>query len=468
MNKILTSSKFKLIIILFLSILSTSFSVFFSYKLIESLNSVEIEQENRIKSLNLADELRQSSDNLSKFSRMYIVTSDVKYKNYYNDIVDIRSGSKRRPLYYNDTYWDLKVVGISDTSTIDAISFEKRMSDLNFTDIEFKMLEKSQNESNKLVKIEEEAFSIVENDTDHIEKAKDLLFNYEYLKDKSDIMIPIAEFKNKVDERTRESLKFNQKKARLYMLYAIISSITSLVLLLILVVTLYITDNKNYKLLFDLNKNNSYLEHAAKILRHDMHSGINTYIPRGLSSLERRLSVDNIKELKIESSLRMIKEGLTHTQKVYKGVYEFTNLVKSNSILSKSEFDLKEILENYLKSTAYSKQVNIDKLITIEVNESLFCTAVDNLIRNGLKYNDSDSKFINIYIEGDYICIQDNGRGMTQEEFDDLSKPYIRKNNQKESGSGLGLNICKAILEEHGFKIFCEKNKIGTKIKIKI
>ena len=82
MNKILTSNKFKLTIILFLSILSTSFSVFFSYKLIESLNSVEIEQENRIKSLNLADELRQSSDNLSKFARMYIVTSDIKYKIY--------------------------------------------------------------------------------------------------------------------------------------------------------------------------------------------------------------------------------------------------------------------------------------------------------------------------------------------------------------------------------------------------
>ena len=231
MNKILTSNKFKLTIILFLSILSTSFSVFFSYKLIESLNSVEIEQENRIKSLNLADELRQSSDNLSKFARMYIVTSDIKYKIYYNDIVDIRSGFKRRPLYYDDIYWDLKVVGGNDTSTIDAISFEKRMSDLNFTDIEFKMLEKSQNESNKLVKIEEEAFSIVENDTYHIEKAKDLLFNYEYLKDKSDIMIPIAEFKNKVDERTIKSLKFNQKKARLYMVYGIISSILSLVLL---------------------------------------------------------------------------------------------------------------------------------------------------------------------------------------------------------------------------------------------
>ena len=35
-----------------------------------------------------------------------------------------------------------------------------------------------------------------------------------------------------------------------------------------------------------VNQKNSYLEHAAKILRHDMHSGINTYMPRGLSSLK--------------------------------------------------------------------------------------------------------------------------------------------------------------------------------------
>jgi PAS domain S-box-containing protein len=34
----------------------------------------------------------------------------------------------------------------------------------------------------------------------------------------------------------------------------------------------------------EIEKKNTYLEHAAKILRHDMHSGINTYMPRGLSS----------------------------------------------------------------------------------------------------------------------------------------------------------------------------------------
>jgi biopolymer transport protein ExbB/TolQ len=456
-----------LIIILALSILSTTLSIFYSTKLMESLKKVEQEQENRIQSLNLADELRQSSDNLTKFARMYIITSDVKYKNYYNDIVDIRSGLKRRPLYYNDIYWDLKLIGHEDTSTVDPISFEKIMTNLNFTDIEFELLKKSKNESTKLIEIEEKSFSIVENFTNVIESEK-LIFSTEYLKHKSNIMIPISEFKRKVDDRTKISIRSYQKQADIYLVYTIILSIASLIFLFVLMVTLYITDKKNYKLLFDLNRNNNYLEHAAKILRHDMHSGINTYIPRGVSSLEKRLTDDNIKKLKIESPLKMIKEGLLHTQKVYKGVYEFTNLVKKGSVLSKSEFNLKDILVRYLKSTSYSNQVNIKELTVLEVNESLFCTAIDNLIKNGLKYNDSDSKFVNIYIDNGYICIQDNGRGMSQQEFEYLSKPYMRKKNQNESGSGLGLNICKAILEEHGFEIFCEKNKIGTKIKIKI
>jgi PAS domain S-box-containing protein len=219
----------------------------------------------------------------------------------------------------------------------------------------------------------------------------------------------------------------------------------------------------------EIERKNTYLEHAAKILRHDMHSGINTYIPRGISSLERRLKPEDIERLKIEAPLKMIKEGLAHAQKVYKGVYEFTNLVKKDVVLNKQECNLKSILDSYLNSTSYKSQVLIKDLPVVEVNEALFCTAVDNLIRNGLKYNDSDTKVVNIFMENDStLAIQDNGRGITQEDFDHLSKPYTRKEGQKEAGTGLGLNICVAILKEHGFDITCEKNEIGTKMKIKI
>jgi len=218
-----------------------------------------------------------------------------------------------------------------------------------------------------------------------------------------------------------------------------------------------------------VNQKNSYLEHAAKILRHDMHSGINTYMPRGLTSLRRRLSEDKIKELKIDSPLKMLEEGLRHTQKVYAGVKEFTNLVKEDVQLERKEHNLGEILRNYLSSTSYIKQVAIDRLPTIEVNEPLFCTAIDNLIRNGLKYNDSSTKVVTIYMENDStLCVEDNGRGMAQEEFLELSKPYTRKKDQKEGGSGLGLNICIAILKEHGFGITAEKTNPGTKLRIKV
>jgi signal transduction histidine kinase len=66
------------------------------------------------------------------------------------------------------------------------------------------------------------------------------------------------------------------------------------------------------------------------------------------------------------------------------------------------------------------------------------------------------------------LIVEDNGRGMSQEDFVELAKPYTRKEGQKEQGSGLGLNICVAIIEEHGFKMSAEKLEQGTKLKIKI
>ena len=219
----------------------------------------------------------------------------------------------------------------------------------------------------------------------------------------------------------------------------------------------------------ELDKKNTYLEHAAKILRHDMHSGINTYIPRGISSLERRISPEMLKQYKLDIPLRLLKEGLTHTQKVYKGVYEFTNLVKKDSELEREELDLKKILVDHLHSTAYSDSVIVEDLGKCEVNESLFCTAIDNLIRNGLKYNDSDTKWVKIYRNKNIINVEDNGRGISQDDFDSLSRPYVRKKGQAETGSGLGLNICVAILKEHGFSISCRKSKDGgTIISIQI
>jgi PAS domain S-box-containing protein len=226
-----------------------------------------------------------------------------------------------------------------------------------------------------------------------------------------------------------------------------------------------------YDTLADVGKKNTYLEHAAKILRHDMHSGINTYLPRGISSLKRRLDEETIKEKRLQMPMRLIEDGLVHTQKVYKGVFEFTNLVREDATLTKEYHNIRDILDAYFQTTSYADQVILcPDLPTLLVNEALFCTAVDNMVRNGLKYNDSKTKFVKIQMVDDgTVGIIDNGRGMSQEEYEILSKPYLRRKDQKEEGTGLGLNITLAICKEHGFELSAEEREEGgTIMRIKV
>jgi len=230
--------------------------------------------------------------------------------------------------------------------------------------------------------------------------------------------------------------------------------------------TIQVQDIEIENQLKDINKKNTYLEYAARIIRHDMHSGINTYIPRGLASLEKRVTVDEMNNLKITSPIKMIKDGLAHTQKVYKSVYEFTNLVKNTVVLDREVIDIKHSLLKYLTNTSYKSQVVVDDLISLNVNETLFWNAIDNLIKNGLRYNSSDVKEIKIYMENNNLIIEDNGVGFSQKEFERVTGQYLNKKGDSEVGLGLG--ITKTILEEHGFSMSCEKINTGTKITVKL
>ena len=54
----------------------------------------------------LADELRQSSDDLTRLARTYVVSGDASYEAQYLDILAIRNGDKERPANYHQIYWD--------------------------------------------------------------------------------------------------------------------------------------------------------------------------------------------------------------------------------------------------------------------------------------------------------------------------------------------------------------------------
>ncbi len=57
---------------------------------------VDQANERRLQSLLLANELRQSSDDLTRMARTFVVTGDPSYQQHYQDILDIRNGKTRR------------------------------------------------------------------------------------------------------------------------------------------------------------------------------------------------------------------------------------------------------------------------------------------------------------------------------------------------------------------------------------
>lgn len=271
--------------------------------------------------------------------------------------------------------------------------------------------------------------------------------------------------KNEALKTETEGLKKIQQDLKKYLKTAI--GILFLLVLAIAVILqrkrIKVQDVEIDRQIQDINKKNAYLEYAARVIRHDMHSGINTYIPRGISSLKKRILPDMADTLKIGVPMKMIEEGLAHTQKAYSKVYEFTNLVKFHADFRKSQIDVKESLERYLSGTSYSNQVSVSELGKLEANEHLFCNAIDNLIKNGLKYNNSEEKKVKVYRDSEYIVVEDNGTGLSKNKFESI----MRNGIEVAEDSGIGLNITKAIVEEHRFTIEFEASKKGTKIKIK-
>ena len=61
----------------------------------------------RYQSFKLADELRQTSDDLTRMARRFVVTADDRYKHYFDEILAIREESVPRPLDCGNIYWIL-------------------------------------------------------------------------------------------------------------------------------------------------------------------------------------------------------------------------------------------------------------------------------------------------------------------------------------------------------------------------
>lgn len=162
----------------------------------------------------LADELRQSSDDLTRLARTYVVTGDAKYEAEYLDILAIRNGEKERPAGYHRIYWDFHAAGrpVAAGSGVTR-ALTDLMRDAGFTDDEFALLKQAQANSDGLVALEVQAMNAVKGvfadaqgnytvqKAPDMALARDLLHSPTYHGYKADIMMPVNQFLTAMEAR---------------------------------------------------------------------------------------------------------------------------------------------------------------------------------------------------------------------------------------------------------------------------
>lgn len=167
------------------------------------------------KSYQLADQLRQSSDDLTRMVRTYVATGNSEFEREYWAVLDIRNGKIPRPLDYDNIYWDfVSATGQKPRGDGETISLQELMIKEGFTEAELAKLVLAQKNSDGLVRAETVAMNamkgLFEDDKGNFtikgapdqKMASDLVNNEAYHKVKAEIMKPIDEFYIMFEERT--------------------------------------------------------------------------------------------------------------------------------------------------------------------------------------------------------------------------------------------------------------------------
>jgi len=163
----------------------------------------------------IADEFRQTSQDLTRLARTYVSTGDRKYQDAYNQIVSWRAGKLPRPDYVQKDLYRGKVKKETEI-----------MAELGFTQEEFALLQNASNNSDALVATEEQAMRSVQEgrivdgpmqpnagETPR-QFAIRILFNDRYHGEVDKIMAPVDQFFTALDARTEGAVtKSNRESA---------------------------------------------------------------------------------------------------------------------------------------------------------------------------------------------------------------------------------------------------------------
>lgn len=117
------------------------------------------------------------------------------------------------------------------------------------------------------------------------------------------------------------------------------------------------------------------------------------------------------------------------------------------------------------KGVSFSYEIKTQDMI-VNIDKRRITEVLYNLLENSVKYIGEDKGQIRIEVErqGEYVLIKvkDNGIGISYDDIPYVFNKFYRAEKSRSSsipGSGLGLSICKYIVEEHGGEIYCKSRQ---------
>lgn len=174
-----------------------------------------------------------------------------------------------------------------------------------------------------------------------------------------------------------------------------------------------------------------------------------------------------------------LKRNATRLQRLTEDILDVTKIESKTLNLHKGKFDLTVLLSNIIDD--YKKDDNGEgkiRLLYTNINkEPLFVEAdyariiqvFSNILNNAVKFTKEGKRSRDIYITTEKkkigngnqdvtVSVRDTGSGIDNDIFSRLFTKFATKSTK---GTGLGLFICKGIIEAHGGKIWAENNKEG-------
>lgn len=182
---------------------------------------------------------------------------------------------------------------------------------------------------------------------------------------------------------------------------------------------------------------------------------------------------DGIREWGHESLGRLVKHS-DRLHKLISDLYELSLTQLGNLRYRKEMIDLNSLVENCVtdyREWAIQKGISLTVELSFEQEIWVYADAgrveqlLGNLISNSLQYSDSPGS-VQVSVTSDSqaarISVEDSAPSLPQDDFSKLFVRSYRGHRQiQDKGSGLGLLICKNIVDAHGGSIFAQRSVAG-------